>query len=59
MIGQPSVRTLVTNIGRGGRWVVVQVIEIEHGSFETRAEAEEFERVVASQQEQSQQQGEN
>jgi len=47
MIGQPSVRTLVTNIARGGEYVVVQTIEIEYGGFQTHAEAEAFESQVA------------
>lgn len=47
MIGKPGTRTLVTNIARGGEYVVVQTIEIEYGGFGTRAEAEAFEETIA------------
>lgn len=47
MIGKPGTRTLVTNIARGGEYVVVQTIEIEYGGFGTRADAEAFEKLIA------------
>ncbi|WCB94453.1 hypothetical protein DSM104299_03190 [Baekduia alba] len=46
MIGKPGTRTLVTNLGRGGRWVVVQTVEMEYGPFDSRGDAEEFERTL-------------